>query len=318
MGNDVLVSIDCLTYNHGDYIAETIEGFLMQKTDFKFEILIHDDASTDHTAEVIRHYERKYPDLIKPIYQKENLHSQGIAVDQINVERAKGKYMALCEGDDYWEDPYKLQKQVDYLEAHPECSLCVHAARRYSEMNKKFISQVRPGRRNRIFSIEEVIDGGGELFPTNSMVYRKEFSQNIPLFYFETGVGDYPLTIHLAMNGTVFYIDEFMSVYRVDVKGSWSDRNLSNIIKIEEQHTETVKLLEMINSHTDFKYDEAFRRTIKKNHFYLLLKQHKYKEAFIKEHKEFYLHMEFIQRASKKFIKVPQIWKSADIRFSGK
>ena len=107
--NDILVSICCITYNHEDYIADAIEGFLMQKTDFKYEVLIHDDASTDRTAEIIRKYERKFPNLIKPIYQTENQHSKGIKVGKYNIERALGKYIALCEGDDYWVDPCKLQ-----------------------------------------------------------------------------------------------------------------------------------------------------------------------------------------------------------------
>ncbi len=122
-----LVSIDCLTYNHENYIRDALEGFLMQKTDFAFEVLIHDDASTDQTANIIRKYEKKYPGVIKPIYQKENQFSQdGDISKQFQYPRAKGKYIAICEGDDYWTDPYKLQKQVDFLEAHPDYGL-VHS-----------------------------------------------------------------------------------------------------------------------------------------------------------------------------------------------
>ncbi len=109
---ELIVSISCKTYNHEDYIADAIDGFLQQKTNFKYEILIHDDASTDRTADIIRAYEKKYPDLIKPIYQTVNQYSiEGVSVTQLNLSRAKGKYIAECEGDDYWIDPYKLQKQ---------------------------------------------------------------------------------------------------------------------------------------------------------------------------------------------------------------
>ena len=119
-----LVSIDCLAYNHGPFIRETLEGFLSQKTNFKFEVLVHDDASTDNTAEIIKGYEKKYPELIKPIYQKENQYSQGVSISKsIQCSRAKGKYFAMCEGDDYWTDPHKLQKQVDFLENNPEYGL---------------------------------------------------------------------------------------------------------------------------------------------------------------------------------------------------
>ena len=118
------VSICCITYNHEKYISECLDGFIKQKTDFTFEVLIHDDASTDKTATIIREYEAKHPDIIKPIYQTENQFSKGVSVSNVyNFPRVKGKYIAMCEGDDYWTDPLKLQKQVDYLEMNKNCSL---------------------------------------------------------------------------------------------------------------------------------------------------------------------------------------------------
>lgn len=122
--NTPLVSICCIAYNHEKYIRQTIEGFLMQVTAFPIEILIHDDASLDNTANIIREYEEMHPELILPIYQKENQYSKGIKINATFLyPRARGKYIALCEGDDYWIDPYKLQKQVDILERNPRCGL---------------------------------------------------------------------------------------------------------------------------------------------------------------------------------------------------
>ncbi len=119
--NKLLVSINCITFNHEKYIKEALESFLMQKTNFEYEILIHDDASTDNTADIIRKYEKKYPDIIKPIYQEENQYSKKVNISKnFQYPRAKGKYIAICEGDDYWTDPNKLQKQVDFLESNPE------------------------------------------------------------------------------------------------------------------------------------------------------------------------------------------------------
>lgn len=119
-----LVSICTITYNHSQYIRECLDGFLMQKTNFAFEVLIHDDASTDGTEEIIREYEAKYPEIIKPIYEKENQWVKGRRGSNVfNFPRARGKYIALCEGDDYWTDPLKLQKQVDFLEGNPEYGL---------------------------------------------------------------------------------------------------------------------------------------------------------------------------------------------------
>ena len=121
-----LVSISCTTYNHELYIEDALEGFLFQETNFPFEILIHDDASTDRTADIIREYEARYPTLIKPIYQTENQYSRGNKPGLINLKRAKGEYVALCEGDDYWTDPLKLQIQVDFLEKHPDYVITFH------------------------------------------------------------------------------------------------------------------------------------------------------------------------------------------------
>ena len=122
---EIKVSVMCLVYNHGKYLRDCLEGILMQRTDFAYEILLHDDASTDNSADILREYEAKYPNVVKPIYQTENQYSRSIPISfTYQYPRAQGKYIALCEGDDYWIDPYKLQKQVDYMESHPDCTFC--------------------------------------------------------------------------------------------------------------------------------------------------------------------------------------------------
>lgn len=119
-----LVSIRCLTYNHEKYIRDALEGFVMQKTNFRFEVIVHDDASTDNTAAIIREYAEKYPDIIKPIFETENQYSKHDgSLSRIVNAACKGKYIALCEGDDYWTDPYKLQKQVNILEKHDDVTM---------------------------------------------------------------------------------------------------------------------------------------------------------------------------------------------------
>ena len=141
MNKEIIVSICCATYNHQKYIRDAIEGFLMQKTTFPFEILIHDDASTDGTADIIREYEAKYPDIIKPIYQRENQYSKGIKISQVyQFPRAQGKYIALCEGDDYWIDPLKLQKQVDYMERNSRVSMLTSHYVIYDQERDVFIT----------------------------------------------------------------------------------------------------------------------------------------------------------------------------------
>jgi glycosyltransferase involved in cell wall biosynthesis len=121
----VLVSILCLTYNHEKYISQAIDGFLSQMTRFHFEILVHDDASTDKTADIIREYAKQHPAVIRPILQDDNLFSREgfIGITKTLLNQASGKYIAFCEGDDYWHDPLKLQKQVDAIEADEDISL---------------------------------------------------------------------------------------------------------------------------------------------------------------------------------------------------
>lgn len=135
-----LVSICCVTYNHAQFIRKCLDGFLMQQTTFPIEVLIHDDCSTDGTTEIIRKYEAKYPDLIFPLYEEENQYQQGKSaeIDFYNYRRARGKYIAYCEGDDYWTDPLKLQKQVDFMEAHPEYSVCFHDFQIYDIRNNQW------------------------------------------------------------------------------------------------------------------------------------------------------------------------------------
>ena len=119
--NDILmVSVRCATYNHVNYIRQCLDGFVMQRTNFRFEVIVHDDASTDGTTEIIREYAEKYPDIIKPMYETENQYSKDVKAMNIRINnRLTGKYIAICEGDDYWIDPLKLQKQVDFLDDHP-------------------------------------------------------------------------------------------------------------------------------------------------------------------------------------------------------
>ena len=130
-----LVSICCITYNHAPFIRKCLDGFLMQETKFPIEILIHDDASSDGTDGIIREYAEKYPDLIYPIFEFVNQYSRGNqnVIDFYNYRRAKGKYIAYCEGDDYWTDPDKLQKQVDFMELHPDYSVCFHRCKYFDE-----------------------------------------------------------------------------------------------------------------------------------------------------------------------------------------
>lgn len=173
-----LVSICCITYNHEPYIVQTLDGFLMQKTSFPFEILIHDDASTDRTADIIREYEKKFPKIIKPIYQKENQYSKGNRdiLASFVYPRAKGKYIALCEGDDYWIDENKLQMQVNFLENNPEYGMCYTNFNLVSEKSKNIKQKALDTKK---WDLKNWIISPGYTCPP-SWCYRKELIKKIP------------------------------------------------------------------------------------------------------------------------------------------
>ncbi len=227
MENNILVSICCLTYNHEDYLRDTLEGFLMQKVNFPIEILINDDASTDSTAEIVREYAAKYPELIRPFYQPVNLYSQGKDLClEVLYPQARGKYIALCEGDDYWTDPMKLQRQVDFLEAHPEYSACVHNTMlHYCSGNGKD-RPLLPHTEDCDVRFEDICNGMSFSFHTSSIVAKKSIIANPQDFFYvglSYGFGDHPDALWMYVNGPIRCLKECMSVYRIHSgSASWS------------------------------------------------------------------------------------------------
>lgn len=218
------VSICCLTYNHVSYIRQCLDGFVSQKTNFPFEVLVHDDASTDGTADVIKEYEARYPLLIKPIYQDINQYRQRRQVSATyNFARVKGKYIASCEGDDYWTDPYKLQKQVDFLETHPDFSICFHPVMVLNQAT----GEMHPDTLADVPSETTIYDLAtySNYIHTPSVMYRyspdvnKKFGQ-----IGNVGVGDYLYHILYAERGKIQKLPDYMAVYRQGV-GIWTGPN---------------------------------------------------------------------------------------------
>lgn len=233
--SEVLVSIRCLVYNHEPYLRQCLDGFVMQKTDFAFEAIVHDDASTDKSADIIREYAAKYPDIIKPIYETENLYSKHDgSIKRIMNANTHGKYIALCEGDDYWTDPLKLQKQFDFMEANPEYTLCFHNAMIHFQ-NGKNKDRIFAELENRDYHPVELYENW--LVPTASIFTRKDtYLQqqprlNNPDFLY----GDNPLIVSLAYAGKVHCINEIMSVYRIN-NGSVTLTINKNVNRLFKHH----------------------------------------------------------------------------------
>lgn len=211
------VAIHSLAYNHGPYIKEALEGFINQKTDFPFVAIVHDDVSKDNTVAILCEYAEKYPDIIIPIFETENQYSKpnGSLENIMNsaMSATGAKYIAMCECDDYWTEPLKLQKQVDFLESHPEYSVCFHNAiiedchnRTYYKFNN-FSNDVD-------LSFYDIVNKWQ--IPTASILLKSEYLFNMPSDLANIYSGDYKLLIWLRICGKVHYINIIGSIYRLN------------------------------------------------------------------------------------------------------
>lgn len=256
-----LVSICCITYNQEQYVRECLEGFVMQKTNFPFEIVISDDCSKDGTRAVISDYKARYPKLFRDISPEKNM---GSMANFLYVQaQAKGKYIALCEGDDYWIDPYKLQKQVDFMDAHPDYSMC---------LTNSHIKSVGQEERLAVrtcldtYMIEDVIgcnalnveQRGNNVVSfghTSTILYRNP-NDEIPDWISKCFIGDEPLLIWLAHFGPAKFINEVMSVYRVGV--GMSSKNFS----VEKDCKNRIAMYEIIDKGLGGKYHHLIKPVI--------------------------------------------------------
>lgn len=215
-----LVSICSITYNHAPFIRQCLDGFLMQQCNFPIEIIINDDCSTDGTTEIIREYAEKYPDTIFPIFHEENQYSKGenCIFQKFVFPKARGKYIALCEGDDYWTAPLKLQKQVDFLESHPDYSMCCHRA-------KILYEDGLSGGHNTYLHLHDGDISEARILlppsmPTASMLMKAEVAKNTPM-HKDFHAGDIIIQATALLYGRVYGMSAEMSVYRRHL-GAWT------------------------------------------------------------------------------------------------
>lgn len=230
---DLLVTIQCLTYNHEPYIRKCLEGFVMQKTNFRFEAIVHDDASTDGTTEIVREYSEKYPDIIKPFFETENQYSKHNGViGKIMRENTHGKYIALCEGDDYWIDPLKLQKQVDFLESHPDYGLIYTQAKVLQ--GKKYVQIVG----SEVKDFRDLLLGGNRI-PTLTTCFVRELQkeyiyQVVEKWHKAWKMGDYPLWLFLSHRTKIKYLEDVTSVYRMLPESASHSKNITKMVQFSE------------------------------------------------------------------------------------
>ncbi|AFJ43291.1 glycosyltransferase [Francisella noatunensis subsp. orientalis] len=252
MEEKLLVTILCQTYNQEQFISQALDSFLMQETDFDFDVIVRDDASTDATAKIVKGYAAKYPKIIKPIYELENQMSQGIGLLPGMLPRVmkdrKSRYIALCDGDDYWTDPLKLQKQISFLEENPKFVGSAHASR-YLRDGKEAELASRNIHDKDIYTFEEYL--GNCYFQTSSWVYRydTDFRPLIENFFYRKCGGDVYMTLAFMTLGPIKYFDEVMSVWRVHDKGEWSKNSADH------------QIMEILVAFVDYtyKFDEKYK-----------------------------------------------------------
>lgn len=264
MEHEIKVSVVCNVYNHAQYLRDALEGFVMQKTTFPFEVLIHDDASTDESAEIIREYEEKYPELIFPIYQTENQYSQKVPINMTyQIPRIRGKYVAVCEGDDYWTDPEKLQKQVDFLDAHGDYTLCACSTVWLNMVSGAKLNKCQTDV-DRDVSLEEfVMEANGRVFQYATVMVRSELFCQRPSWMSNWGIGDAPLAIYAATQGKMRMLADVMAVYRFQAEGSWTSRFLNDTQQKIAVSTRLIDGLERFNVATGGRYDRIITRRVK-------------------------------------------------------
>lgn len=262
------VSVSIITYNHREYIAQAIESALMQETDFEYEIVIGEDDSSDGTREIVLAYQERYPDKIRLfLNDRENvIYIDGKPTGRWNLinnlRHARGQYVAWLEGDDYWTSPYKLQRQVDFMDAHPDYAFCFHEVMHYYEDENQ--RMMRPNRNlsKEIYTLEDLLKDN--FVASCSVVFRNRLFGEFPDWYYTVAMGDWPLHILNAQYGTVGYIDEVMAVHRIHDSGIWSSRNATNLLRA------LIFFLETLQHHLSPEYSQILNDSIAQRHVRLV------------------------------------------------
>jgi len=242
-----LVDVFMPTYNHEPYLAQAIESVLAQKTDFAYRLNIADDCSTDGAQALIKKYADQYADRIRAVLSPHHvgiLHQDRLSVRVL--QSCTGKYLAVLEGDDYWTDPDKLQKQVDFLENHKDFAICFHDVKTVNEKGEELPDPSFVPQQKRIFTIEDLL--AGNFMHACTVMFRGGLVKEFPAWYMTLRIGDWPLHVMHAQHGKIGYLDEVMAVYRVHERSLWSSRDRL------DQITETMEALDHLDAYLGFRY----------------------------------------------------------------
>lgn len=278
----VLATVVCITYNHAKYISKALDSILQQITNFEFQILVHDDASTDGTVEILKEYKQKYPEKIQLILEKTNQYSKDpLVLSHICFPRIFSKYIAICEGDDYWCADNKLQLQIDLMEKDESISMTCCNSYTVTQ-DGDIIKVINPFKNEGFIPAKEIINSARSMVSTCTIAFKTDVLKKRKEYYDQVITEDYPLEVLCATNGRVYYLKEPMGCYRVMVPGSWSERIRSkdSYILVQKNCIVTSNFLLDLNRDTNGKYKMCIYLKVAK---YL----YRYKIADKEESKEY-------------------------------
>lgn len=251
----VKVSVLTTTYNHERYIGQAMDSVLAQQTNFPWEQIVGEDCSTDGTRPIVESYQRRHPDQIKPILRERNVGRRKNFLEAFRL--CQGQYIAILEGDDYWTVPHKLQHQVDFLDAHPDHSICFHAVEARDQAGVQAPKVVRADRAR--YTLEDLLEKN--VIPTCSVLFRNHLFDSFPDWYLQAPAGDWPLHVLNAQHGDIGYIDEVMAVYRIHAGGVWSPRISS------DRRRQILLILELFYRNLDPVYRPKIEQSLARWHF---------------------------------------------------
>ena len=256
------VSVLVITHNQAAFITQAIDSVLTQEVNFEYEAVVGEDASTDRTREILIALQKAHPNKIRLLLHEEKLEGIPSKLNLVKTLAAcKGEYVAWLDGDDYWTDPHKLQKQVDFLESHPECAICFHNVVALGDDGSTEPGTVCPPDQKEISTLEDLLSGNP--MPSCSVLFRRGLFDQFPDWYFTLAMSDWPLHILNAQHGKIGYINEVMATYRVHTGGIWSSKRPSR------QLLNMIELLDRVDEHLNFSYKDTIRAT-KARYYYQL------------------------------------------------
>jgi glycosyltransferase involved in cell wall biosynthesis len=253
------VSVICITYNHEKYISKCLESIISQDFDGAFEIIIHDDYSSDSTRVIIDSYKHRYPAIIRTVYSDHNKYSVGEEIIQPLIYAANGKYIVFCEGDDFFINISKIEYQYSYLESHPEAVAHVHSAIKFDETGIRKIGIKSPRYQKGIIDIDCAIKNIGHNYHLNAIMYHRNVLLKLPSFYYHSNVKDIPLSIHIALSGVVCYENIPLSAYRVGSNNSWSKKINQTKESFTKYYLNLIETLDMIDHDLLGKHKESIQ-----------------------------------------------------------